>query len=148
MNFAPGGLNLIPDHDFPISMPEFLDVDETGRPISTIVGVGNIHFPDYPNTPPVTLSPEDFLSIEPRKNFYIRSISAPDDHKNLRVRLGGTTGSIKSGPRGGVRERVPTWFDLIWKNPNLLALFTVIAWLVPVLIGSRRLYHEWSGQKK
>lgn len=145
---APGALSLIPDRDLSVSRVEFRDLDEYGRPISTIRGEGRVFFMYYPNTPPVTLSSEDFLDLNPHTRFYIRSISEADDHNNLRIRLGGTTGKLECGPRGAVHNKMPTWFDLIWKNSNLVALFAVITWLVPVLVGSRKLYRQWAGQKK
>jgi hypothetical protein len=145
--FAPGGLNLLPDRDFTGSRPEFRDLDEGGNPVSTISGESKVLFADYPNTPPVIIPAERFLDFDHRFTFYIRSVSAADDRKNLRIAMGGSTQEVDSGLKGSVRNRMPTWFDLLWKNPSLVALLAIITWLVPVLIGARKLLGEFNEAK-
>lgn len=127
---------------FAVDQVRFLGQGPTGQPESTLAGAGVIRYVRYTSARLVPLSEGDFLNLDDLSGFHVREIAPNGDTRSLRMHLGGVAGKISSGPVGSIRDRRLTYFDNLWQNPIIATLFTILAWVVPTLIGARNLYRN------
>ena len=69
------------------------------------------------------------------------------DDRGIDLQLQGVVGAIRSGPHEflGQSERRLTAFDELWQSRELAALFAIVVWIFPTMIGGIRLYKELAG---
>jgi hypothetical protein len=124
---------------FEIDQLEFLDQDPAGSPRSSIRTDGTIRYPKYPERPAITVNTGDFLTLGHLKAFYLGEVAFTQQEENLRLRFQGVAGRALIGPgERSMRDLSLTQFDVLWSNQKLIALFTVLAWVVATSLGLRR----------
>ncbi|MBL8294918.1 MAG: toll/interleukin-1 receptor domain-containing protein [Bryobacterales bacterium] len=124
---------------FEIDQLEFLDQGPAGSPISSIRTGGTIRYPKYAERPAATVNAGDFLTLGDFKTFYLREVAFTQQEENLRLKFQGVAGKALIGPgEGSMRDLRLTQFDELWSNQKLIALFTVLAWVVATSLGLRR----------
>jgi len=124
---------------FEIDQLEFLDQDPAGSPRSSIRTDGTIRYRKYPERPAITVNIGDFLTLGRLKAFYLREVAFTQQEENLRLRFQGVAGKALIGPgEKSMRDLRLTQFDMLWSNQKLIALFTVLAWVVATSLGLRR----------
>lgn len=124
---------------FEIDQLELLDQDPAGSPISSIRTGGTIRYPKYPERPAATVNAGDFLTLGDLKTFYLREVAFTQQEENLRLKFQGVAGKARIGPgEGSMRDLRLTQFDVLWSNQKLIALFTVLVWVVATSLGLRR----------
>jgi len=124
---------------FEIDQLELLDQDPAGSPISSIRTDGAIRYRKYPERPATTVKAGDFLTLGALKAFYLREVSFTQQEENLCLRFQGVAGKALIGPgKTSMRDLRLTQFDVLWSNQKLIALFTVLTWVVATFVGLRR----------
>lgn len=124
---------------FEIDQLEFLEQDPAGSPISSIRTDGVIGYPNHPKQSTTTVKAGDFLTLGDLRNFYLREVAFTQQEQNLRLRFQGVAGKALLGPGAkSMRDLRLTQFDRLWSNQKLIALFTVLAWVVATSLGLRR----------
>jgi hypothetical protein len=114
----------------PLDRVEFLDLGQTGQPVSTLTGPGSIDYSDVPANPPVKLSQGDFLVLKELQNFRLLAAPFADDPGSFHVKLNGTAGVLQSGPPGGLRDRRITKREFLWATWRMEALTAMVVALV------------------
>jgi hypothetical protein len=152
-----GRVNLLPGRGLAVDGASFEDSEEPSAPESSLDGSGKINFVEPEGSNPVPLEPYDILSIGHLDRFFVReavlerknekeaTVAGPiegDSEETLQLLLGGEVGTLNSGPRGLVKDRRLTLFDELWHNPRLLALYTILVWLVPTLVAVRKFFRK------
>ena len=128
---------------FPIEQLEFLEQGPAGPPLSSIKADGTIRYRRFPAVQPVPVKAADFLTLEDLRSFYLREVAFTEQENQVRVRLEGVAGKARSGPgAGAMRDLRLTRFDMVWNNQKLVALFTLLGWLVVTSIGLRKYLKE------
>jgi hypothetical protein len=141
--FAKGeAVRLLDQSGLAIDRVEFVRAARlTPDPQTTLDGPGTVKFVGHQGVDPVSLQANDLLKLSDLREFRLLDAALTKDDK-LRVRLSGIAGSLSSGPPGSVLDRRLTLFDVMWHNPRVAALFTILVWLVTTLIAGRKLLKE------
>ena len=118
----------------------------TQRLQSTISGPGVIKFVDQEGAGPIVINATDTLTVGDLRASRLVEASLTAE-KDLQIRMIGTMGLLASGLPGAVIDRRLTLFDVIWHNPKLVALFTIVVWILPTLISTRKFLLEQDAAK-
>jgi hypothetical protein len=137
LEYSPGHGAPILNPDLAVDRVEFQDLGRTGLPESTVSAGGTIRFEETGGAD-VKLKGGDFLILENLRDFLVRRVEFADAAESVRVRLYGTAGKVRSGPRDNVRSRGRSRFDQLWESAAVVKVFTILVWLIPTLIAARR----------
>lgn len=124
----------------PVTALEFTHQRETGGYRTALVKEGRINYPGYPQLGEKSIRPPDFLSLNKLEKFRIKEITLDPQQKGISLRLEGIAGVIRAGSQEFLRDYRLTLFDILWLNPRLVVLFSIIAWIFPTTIGVFKLY--------
>ena len=140
--YLPGRKEPVLTGDFAVEQAEFLDLGPTGRPVSTLTGTGTVRYVDHSGIEPVQVSANDSIVLGGLRDFLLRQVELMEHKGGLRLLFRGVAGRVSSGPENSTRDLRLTQFDILWRNRALVALFAVLGWLVPTLLGIRRFFRE------
>lgn len=133
---APGGIN--------IDRIEFFKRDDAGPIRTTLAGKGTIHYTSPAGLTAVPLETSDILAIGELRDFRVQTLAVGEGGRTLRLRLTGTAGILASGPPPNPVDRRTVQFEVLRRNYVFTSLLLVLGWIIPVLIGTRKL---WQGKE-
>lgn len=102
-----------------------------------------IRYPAFPDLPVVHLAAPDYLALEQLDRFAIKQLEWSSKAPGIRLVLDGIAGHVASKSGAFTRDHRLTQFDRLRQNPRLLAILAVLGWVVPTVIGARKLFKEW-----
>jgi hypothetical protein len=129
----------------PVTSLDFTSQDKTGNRITSLVGDGEISYPDYPEIKRVSFKSPDYIRLDRLEKFNIETITLDSEHEGIRLRLHGITGHLGTGSHEFQRDHRLTCFDSLRQNPRLMALVSILVWMVPTAVGGYKMYRELKG---
>lgn len=135
-------VDLSPKGGIPVTALDFTRQNVKGERETSLVEVGELTYPDYPEIERIPLKASDFIGLGGLKKFRIEQIMLDPERKGARFRLNGVATDIGTGSREFSKDRRLTRFDTIWQNPRLVILFSIIVWVFPTTVGAVRLYKD------
>jgi hypothetical protein len=151
---APGSLGLLlaledrnssavfSEDGIPVDGIDFTRQNSQGDVESSIVGDGELFYPDDPKADGIKLGPSDVLTLGDMSQFQIRKIAFDRSTQSLNVTASGIARILRTGSPGFVRDRRLTYLDRLRHNPAWLLLFSIVAWVFPTTIAGYKLFKE------
>ncbi len=142
---AGGGTDLFTGSDpLLLTAVDLSKQSETGARVSALSEQQEtvIRYPDFPDWPAVRLTAPDYLSLEQLDRFVLKRMEWPPQGAGLRLVLDGVAGHVASQSGAFSRDHRLTQFDVLKHNPRLMALLAILGWVVPTVIGARKLAKE------
>ena len=110
--------------------------DESANTTS-IVGDGQLSFPDFPKVDAVTIRASDEVELGDLQSFYLRSVDVLPSSR-MKLSFDGVVGQISTGPGANVTDRRLSEFDMLSNNQRVLGLFGVLCWISTTAAGLRK----------
>jgi len=139
------GKDLFNRINIPVTSLDFTSQDKTGNRITSLVAEGEISYPDYPEIKRVSFKSPDYIRLDRLEKFNIETITMDSEHEGIRLRLHGITGQVRTGSHEFQRDHRLTCFDSLRQNPRLMALVSILVWMVPTAVGGYKMYRELKG---
>lgn len=138
-----GNSNPFSTRPIPVTGINFTHIDESnGQVLSALAEGTTIDFPDYPNKEDISVNKSDFISLNQLENFSINELEYKPLSQTITLFINGTAGEVKSGPGGFLRDLRVTAFDYIWHSNVLIKLFSIVGWVVCVIVAGYKLFQE------
>ncbi len=137
--------DFFPKAGIPVTALDFTRQGEMGNRVTTLMEGGQITYPEYPAIAKASFTASDFIGLDRLEKFRIEEIALDPEHKGMRFRLSGVAGHIRTGSRAFSRDHRLTRFDTLRQNVKLTALFGIVVWVFPTMVGGYRLYKEFKG---
>lgn len=122
---------------------DFTRQDPSGERVSAVTGKGLITFPEYPHLGSMTISESDGLGLERLDQFSIKELTMSPGSHGIDLVGEGMVGQIRIRTGQILIERHLTAFDALKHNSQLMALFAIIVWVVPTVIGAHKLVKDF-----
>ena len=103
---------------------------------------GVMRYPEFPDLAAVRFSHPDVVAIEELDRFAIKEVEWSTKAPGIRLVLDGVAGRLATRSGDFSRDHRLTQFDRLWHNPRLMSLLAILGWVVPTLIGARKLFKE------
>ncbi len=103
---------------------------------------GVMRYPEFPDLAAVRFSHPDVVAIEELDRFAIKEVEWSSKAPGIRLVLDGVAGRLATRSGDFSRDHRLTQFDRLWHNPRLMSLLAILGWVVPTLIGARKLFKE------
>ncbi len=128
------------DGNLLISEIDFSRLDYQGQRRSSLIGNGEIRYPDYPHID--NRSFDGFVLLDQLQKFNIKQISLSQVPKGIHLQLDGIVGKAYTGSAEFPENQLLSVFDRIWEHSKLIALFVIIGFVIQTVIKTYRLYKE------
>ena len=113
--------------DLPITAFDLLAQDTDGELRSTLVGEGQLSYPDHPWEPSLPLGAGDLLVVEGLREFRLSRLDLiPQGGGPLRLTLDGIARKVRSGPQGLDRDHRLSLYER-WVRGRLVQ--SLVAWI-------------------
>ncbi len=138
--------NVFPRGGFPVTALGLTRKTTKGI-VSTLLENARIRYPDNPAFPEVTVNSTDIIELGQLKGFHIREMNTAQEHGGIRLLMNGFAGEVSSQASGYHKKKDHrlTSFSSLWKNPRLVALFTIVVWVFGTTLAG---YRVFGGDKK
>ena len=135
---------LLTKGQIPISAVDFTDQTPTGERRSTLIGPGELRYPDLPGKAPLALEANDFVNLGQLKQAAIKSLSIDQaaGRNGLRLTLDAVAARVRVGTHGHPRDARLTWFDWLWYQPSVRTLFAIVLWFITTTFAGYKLWQE------
>jgi hypothetical protein len=139
-----GAAALLHAVQIPVTTIDFTRQGPTGERCSSLVGPGRLSYPDLPAKGSLDLETGELVSLDGLKGARIESLGVADagGQPGLTLALDGTAARIGIGTPEHPQDARLTWFDRVWAEPGLKALFAICVWLFPTTLAGWRLWGE------
>ena len=127
----------------PIRDIELTRQNQSGEREPSLVAAGEIRYADFPTKDKVVIDPQDFLGLDQLDRFFITRLEVEPDGKQIRVRLAGIAGHIRTLAGAATEDRRLTRFDTLWYGAKPAVLFSILVWVFSVTLGAYKLYKEF-----
>jgi hypothetical protein len=129
----------------PITAINLFKQNRVGLPVSTLTEKQEavITYPDYADLTAVKIVSPDLLAIDDLDRVVITQIEWSTTSPGIRLVLDGRVGHVASMSGEFQRDHRLTRYDELLHNTQLVALLAILAWVVPTLIGARKLLKEY-----
>ena len=107
------------------------------------MAAGEIRYSDFPTKDKVVIDPQDFLGLDQLDRFFITRLEVEPGGKQIRVRLAGIAGHIRTLAGAATEDRRLTRFDTLWYGAKPAVLFSILVWVFSVTLGAYKLYKEF-----
>ncbi|GKS56527.1 hypothetical protein YTPLAS18_00540 [Nitrospira sp.] len=128
----------------PITAIDFSQQSSTGSRMTSLAdGVEAVlRYPQIPDLPGVKFAAPDFLGLEELERFVIKALEWSPTGDGIRLTLDGVAGHVATRSGDFQRDHRLTQFETLRHNPSLMTVLAILGWIVPTLIGARKLYKE------
>jgi len=128
----------------PITAINLSKQNRVGERVSTLTEKQEavITYPDYADLPAVKVMSPDLLAIDDLDRVVITQVEWSTMAPGIRLVLDGRAGHVASMSGEFQRDHRLTRYDELLHNTQLMALLAILAWVVPTLIGARKLLKE------
>jgi hypothetical protein len=140
---SPASVSLIPDETLPISSVNFLRQDESGDPVSTVIGNGEISYPDVEQIPKRRFSGPDVVGLDRLDRFSIITMVLDPARAGIRLHLDGTARHVMTKHGDFLTDHRLTLFQQLQYSRTFMAFIIVVAWVLTTTIGAHRAYKEF-----
>ena len=127
----------------PIREIELTRQNQNGEREPSLVAAGEIRYSDFPAKDKVVIDPQDFLGLAQLDRFFITRLEVEPDGKQIRLRLAGIAGHIRTLAGAATEDRRLTRFDTLWYGAKPAVLFSILVWVFSVTLGAYKLYKEF-----
>jgi hypothetical protein len=136
-------VNISPKGGIPITTIDFtrqVFKDPKGERETTLVEDGELTYPGYPNIERIPIKVSEFIGLDVLKKFRIEQIMIDPKSEGVKFRLSGIATHISTGTYEFSKDYRLTQFDQLWKNKQLVIVFSIIVWVFPTTVAAVRLY--------
>ena len=140
---SPASASLLPDEPLPISSVSFLRQGERGDRVSTVIGNGEISYPDVEEVPKHNFSAPDVVGLDRLDRFSIITMVFDPERAGIRLHLDGKAGHVVTKHGDFPTDHRLTRFQEFRHNQTLTALFIVVTWALATTFGAYRFYKEF-----
>ena len=128
----------------PITSIDFSQQGSTGGRMTSLTDglEAVLRYPEVPNLPAVKFAAPDFLGLEELERFVIKALEWSPSGQGIRLTLDGVAGHVATKSGDFRRDHRLTQFDQLRYNPSLMTVLAILVWIVPTLIGARKLFKE------
>jgi hypothetical protein len=117
----------------------------SGQSESALSSNGKITFPDYPHLGTILISKDEAVGLERLDRFTIEKIGLTGNMAGLHLHGQGRVKQVRMKTGAiPIRYRL-TAFDVLWHDPQLTTLLTVVFWGFPTTVGA---YRQWKKLKR
>lgn len=109
----------------PVTQLEFSHQNEVGNRASALVTTTTISYPDFPDIPPASIEPPDFIGLSDLQAFHIKTVQWNPAQPGFHMVLDGIAGHIRSGVEDMPLDHRLTKFDTLWHNPRIHQLLKI-----------------------
>ena len=127
----------------PIRDIELTRQNQSGEREPSLVAAGEIRYSDFPAKDKVVIDPQDFLGLGQLDRFFITRLEVEPDGKQIRLRLAGIAGHIRTLAGAATEDRRLTRFDMLWYGSKPAVIFSILVWVFSVTLGTYKLYREF-----
>jgi len=142
----PSGLGdaLLKDIQIPVRAVEFTRQGPLGERLSSLVGGGTLRYPELPAKDPLPLAAGTLISLDGLARARIESLRVvnEDGRVGLRLTLDAVAAGVRIGTPEQPRDARLSWFDWLWHQPGLGALFATVVWLFTTTLAGYKLWQE------